>query len=100
MKAVAPETPTDSSPPQMNAPSRRPQMNELTPGAIEGGRRWGMGRTLTPGEGRKGYPQAARLAVEMWIIEFPQIADLAFLDLLHRPRRGPRFPLAPSTEPE
>jgi hypothetical protein len=66
----------------------------------DGGRKWGMGgaylKTLLgswqqqrAGLGRRpsalrgfSYPQAARVAVEMWKIEFPQIADSTYSDPL------------------
>jgi len=48
-------------------------MKEVTPREIAGGRRWGT-PGLYLGERGRGYPQAARVAVEMWKIEFPQIA--------------------------
>src|SRR5437763_906939 len=50
-------------------------------------------------ERRRGiYPQAARSAVEMWIIEVWQIAPFSSLDLLRKDLTSPRFPFAPSTE--
>jgi len=48
-------------------------MNEVTPREIAGGLRCGTPGLYLAGAGR-GYPQAARVAVEMWKIEFPQIA--------------------------
>src|SRR5437763_14293318 len=98
MNAVAPVPPTATEPSQMNAPKKSPQRNETTPWAIEGGRRWdtsGPYRLAHPG-----FPQAARSAVEMWKIEFPQIAASTCSRRLHDPCPAPRFPIAPSTEPE
>src|SRR5438045_9723303 len=97
MNAVAPVTPTATEPSQMNAPKKSPQRNETTPWAIEGGRRWdtsGPYRLAHPG-----FPQAARSAVEMWKIEFPQVAASTCSEAAVRHLSSPRVPTPPQHGP-
>ena len=56
-------------------------MKDTTPWDIAGCRRCGTAGLYRVGAGW-GYPQAAQPAVDMWIIEFPQIAvSISFEDL-------------------
>ena len=53
MNAVGLETPTESRPPQMNAPSSSPHTKDTKPCEKDGGRRWGTaGLSRLAGEGR------------------------------------------------
>src|SRR3954453_6749557 len=66
-------------------------MKAVTPRENDGARR-GIERTLTSAAPPGRYPQAARPAVEMWIIEFPQIAAGTCSEGLDTGSRAPYIP--------